>query len=149
MVRVAIQALAGVMGGVQSLHTNSLDETLALPSEQAAMVALRTQQIIAEESGVTNVVDPLGGSWAVEALTDRIEREALAYIRHIDALGGMVKAIELGFPQKEIADAAYVYQQQLDTKVKTMVGVNRYQSRRRFADLLASDEVERARRSVP
>jgi methylmalonyl-CoA mutase N-terminal domain/subunit len=127
VVRVAMQALAGVLGGVQSLHTNSLDETLALPSEQAVMVALRTQQIIAEESGVTNVVDPLGGSWAVEALTDRLEREAMAYIKHIDELGGMVKAIELGFPQKEIADAAYVYQQQLDTKVKTMVGVNRYQ----------------------
>src|SRR6185369_1926420 len=114
VVRVAVQALAAVMGGVQSLHTNSLDETLALPSEQAAMVALRTQQIIAEESGVTNVVDPLGGSYAIEALTDRIERDALAYITHIDRLGGMVKAIELGFPQKEIADAAYVYQQQLD-----------------------------------
>ncbi len=127
VVRVAIQALAGVLGGVQSLHTNSLDETLALPSEQAAMVALRTQQIIAEESGVTNVVDPLGGSWTVEALTDRIERDAMAYIDHIDALGGMVKAIELGFPQKEIADAAYVYQQQLDQNVKAMVGVNRYQ----------------------
>jgi methylmalonyl-CoA mutase N-terminal domain/subunit len=127
VVRVAMQALAGVLGGVQSLHTNSLDETLALPSEQAVMVALRTQQIIAEESGVTNVVDPLGGSWAVEALTDRLEREAMAYIKHIDDLGGMVKAIELGFPQKEIADAAYVYQQQLDAKVKTMVGVNRYQ----------------------
>jgi methylmalonyl-CoA mutase N-terminal domain/subunit len=127
VVRVAIQALAGVLGGVQSLHTNSLDETLALPSEQAVMVALRTQQIIAEESGVTNVVDPLGGSWAVEALTERLEREAMGYIRHIDGLGGMVQAIELGFPQKEIADAAYVYQQQLDTNVKTMVGVNRYQ----------------------
>jgi methylmalonyl-CoA mutase N-terminal domain/subunit len=127
VVRVAIQALAGVLGGVQSLHTNSLDETLALPSEQAAMVALRTQQIIAEESGVANVVDPLGGSWTVEALTDRIEREAMAYISRIDGLGGMVKAIELGFPQKEIADAAYVYQQQLDANVKAMVGVNRYQ----------------------
>src|SRR5204862_1896382 len=96
VVRVAIQALAGVMGGVQSLHTNSLDETLALPSEQAAMVALRTQQIIAEETGVTNIVDPLGGSYAVEALTDRMEREAMAYITKIDELGGMVKAIELG-----------------------------------------------------
>jgi methylmalonyl-CoA mutase N-terminal domain/subunit len=127
VVRVAVQALAAVMGGVQSLHTNSLDETLALPSEQAAMVALRTQQIIAEESGVTNVVDPLGGSYAIEALTDRIERDALAYITHIDRLGGMVKAIELGFPQKEIADAAYVYQQQLDQHVKSMVGVNCYQ----------------------
>jgi methylmalonyl-CoA mutase N-terminal domain/subunit len=125
--RVAIQALAGVLGGVQSLHTNSLDETLALPSEQAAMVALRTQQIIAEESGVTNVVDPLGGSWAVEALTDRIEREARDYIERIDAMGGMVRAIELGYPQKEIAEAAYVYQQQLDRGEKTVVGMNRYQ----------------------
>jgi methylmalonyl-CoA mutase, N-terminal domain len=127
VVRVAIQALAGVLGGVQSLHTNSLDETLALPSEQAVMVALRTQQIIAEESGVTNVVDPLGGSYAVEALTDRMERDARAYIEHIDRLGGMVRAIELGYPQKEIADAAYVYQQQIDKGEKTVVGVNRYQ----------------------
>ena len=127
VVRVALQALAGVLGGVQSLHTNSLDETLALPSEQAAMVALRTQQIIAEESGVTNVVDPLGGSWAIEALTDRMEREALAYIRRIDELGGMLRAIEVGFPQKEIADAAYVYQRQLDRGEKIVVGVNRYQ----------------------
>jgi methylmalonyl-CoA mutase N-terminal domain/subunit len=127
VVRVAIQALAGVLGGVQSLHTNSLDETLALPSEAAVMVALRTQQILAEESGVTNVVDPLGGSWAVEALTDRIEREAMAYITAIDEMGGMVRAIESGFPQKEIADAAYVYQQQVDAGVKTVVGVNRYQ----------------------
>jgi len=127
VVRVAVQALAGVLGGVQSLHTNSLDETLALPSEQAAMVALRTQQILAEESGVTNTVDPLGGSWAIEALTDRIEREARAYIEHIDGLGGMVRAIELGYPQKEIAEAAYVYQQQVDRGEKVVVGVNRYQ----------------------
>ncbi len=127
IVRVAVQALAGVLGGVQSLHTNSLDETLALPSEQAAMVALRTQQILAEESGVTNIIDPLGGSWAVEALTDRIEREARAYIEHIDGLGGMVRAIELGYPQKEIAEAAYIYQQQVDRGEKAVVGVNRYQ----------------------
>jgi methylmalonyl-CoA mutase N-terminal domain/subunit len=127
VVRVAIQALAGVLGGVQSLHTNSLDETLALPSEQAVMVALRTQQIIAEESGVTNVIDPLGGSWAIEALTDRMEREAMAYIRRIDELGGMLRAIEVGFPQKEIADAAYLYQQQIDRGEKVVVGMNRYQ----------------------
>ncbi|MFN8545677.1 MAG: methylmalonyl-CoA mutase family protein [Candidatus Binatia bacterium] len=127
VVRVAIQALAGALGGVQSLHTNSLDETLALPSEQAAMVALRTQQIIAEESGVTNVIDPLGGSWAVEALTDRMEQEANAYIRRIDDLGGMVRAIELGYPQQEIAEAAYAYQQQVDRGDKVVVGVNRYQ----------------------
>jgi len=127
VVRVTVQALAGILGGVQSLHTNSLDETLALPSEQAAMVALRTQQILAEESGVTNVVDPLGGSWAIEALTDRIEREARAYLDRIDRLGGMVRAIEVGYPQKEIADAAYVYQQQIERGEKTVVGVNRYQ----------------------
>ena len=127
IVRVTVQALAGVLGGVQSLHTNSLDETLALPSEQAVMVALRTQQVLAEESGVANVVDPLGGSWAVEALTDRMEREARAYIQRIDALGGMVRAIETGYPQREIADAAYAYQQQVDAKEKVVVGVNRYQ----------------------
>jgi len=126
-VRVTVQALAGVLGGVQSLHTNSLDETLALPSEQAAMVALRTQQILAEESGVANVVDPLGGSWAVEALTDRMEREARAYIDRIDELGGMIRAIEVGYPQKEIAEAAWVYQRQIDQGEKTVVGVNRYQ----------------------
>jgi methylmalonyl-CoA mutase N-terminal domain/subunit len=127
VVRVTVQALAGVLGGVQSLHTNSLDETLALPSEQAAMVALRTQQILAEESGVANVVDPLGGSWAVEALTDRMEREARAYIDRVDELGGMIRAIEVGYPQKEIAEAAWVYQRQIDQGEKTVVGVNRYQ----------------------
>ena len=125
--RVTVQALAGVLGGFQSLHTNSLDETLALPSEQAVMVALRTQQILAEESGVTNIVDPLGGSWAIEALTDRMADEARAYIDRIDELGGMIRAIELGYPQKEIAEAAWVYQQQVDRKEKTVVGVNRYQ----------------------
>jgi len=127
IVRVAIQALAGVLGGTQSLHTNSMDETLALPSEPAVLVALRTQQIIAEETGVTNIVDPLGGSYAVEALTDRLEREAFAYIKRIDELGGIVRAIELGYPQKEIAEAAYRYQQQLDRGDKVMVGVNKYQ----------------------
>ncbi|MCS6925584.1 MAG: methylmalonyl-CoA mutase family protein [Candidatus Binatia bacterium] len=126
IVRVAIQALAGVLGGVQSLHTNSMDETLALPTEQAVMVALRTQQIIAEESGVANIIDPLGGSWAVEALTDRMEKEAFAYINRIDELGGMIRAIEIGYPQKEIADAAYRYQQQLDAGEKVIVGVNKY-----------------------
>src|SRR5690242_3260968 len=127
VVRVTVQALAGILGGVQSLHTNSLDETLALPSEQAVMVALRTQQILAEESGVANVVDPLGGSWAIEALTDRMEREARTYIERIDAMGGMLRAIETGYPQREIADAAYAYQRQLDRGEKTVVGVNRYQ----------------------
>jgi methylmalonyl-CoA mutase N-terminal domain/subunit len=127
IVRVAIQALAGVLGGTQSLHTNSMDETLALPSEPAVLVALRTQQIIAEETGVANIVDPLGGSYAVEALTDRLEREAFAYIDRIDELGGIIRAIELGYPQKEIAEAAYRYQQQLDRGDKIMVGVNKYQ----------------------
>jgi methylmalonyl-CoA mutase N-terminal domain/subunit len=128
VVRVAIQALAGVLGGVQSLHTNSLDETLALPSEEAVMVALRTQQVIAEESGVVNVADPLGGAWAVEALTDRLERDARAYIERIDEMGGMLRAIETGYPQKEIAEAAYVYQKQLERGEKHVVGVTRYQT---------------------
>jgi len=127
VVRVTVQALAGILGGVQSLHTNSLDETLALPSEQAVMVALRTQQILAEESGVTNTIDPLGGSWAVEALTDRIEAEARTYLARIDELGGMVRAIEAGYPQREIAEAAYRYQQQIEQGEKTVVGVNRHQ----------------------
>ena len=127
IVRVALQALAGVLGGVQSLHTNSMDETLALPSEQAVLVALRTQQIIAEETGVANIVDPLGGSYAIEALTNRLEQDASAYIRRIDELGGIVRAIELGYPQKEIAEASYRYQQELDRAEKVMVGVNKYQ----------------------
>jgi methylmalonyl-CoA mutase N-terminal domain/subunit len=126
VVRVALQALAGVFGGVQSLHTNSMDETLALPTEQAVTVALRTQQIIAEETGVTNTIDPLGGSYAVEALTDRIEHEAMEYIRRIDEMGGMVKAIETGYPQREIAEAAFHYQRQLEQGIKTIVGVNKY-----------------------
>ncbi|MGC1340869.1 MAG: methylmalonyl-CoA mutase family protein, partial [Candidatus Binataceae bacterium] len=126
VVRVAIQALAGVMGGVQSLHTNSMDETLALPTEQAVTVALRTQQIIAEETGVTNTIDPLGGSYAIEALTDRIEREAMDYIGKIDAMGGMLAAVETGYPQREIAEAAFHYQRQLEKNEKTIVGVSKY-----------------------
>ena len=126
VVRVAIQALAGVLGGVQSLHTNSMDETLALPTEQAVMVALRTQQVIAEETGVTNTIDPFGGSYAVEALTERMEREANDYIRRIDEMGGMVKAIETGYPQREIAEAAFHFQRQLEQGIKTVVGVNKY-----------------------
>ena len=124
--RVTVQALAAVLGGTQSLHTDSFDEALALPSEQAVTVALRTQQILAEESGVVNTVDPLGGSYFVEALTDRVEADALAYIRRIDEMGGMIAAIERGFPQKEIADASYHYQRQVDRGEKTIVGVNRY-----------------------
>jgi methylmalonyl-CoA mutase, N-terminal domain len=126
IVRVAIQALAGVLGGVQSLHTNSMDETLALPTEQSVMVALRTQQIIAEETGVANTIDPLGGGYAIEALTDRMEREATEYINKIDEMGGMLKAIEVGYPQREIAESAFLYQRQLEQGVKTVVGVNKY-----------------------
>lgn len=124
--RTALQALAAVLGGCQSLHTNSMDETYALPTEEAVTVALRTQQIIAHESGVTNTVDPLGGSYFVEALTDRMEDEASAYIRKIDELGGMLAAIELGYPMREIADASYRYQQQLERKEKVIVGVNEF-----------------------
>ncbi|MBI1878590.1 MAG: methylmalonyl-CoA mutase family protein [Chloroflexi bacterium] len=122
--RVAIQALAAVLGGTQSLHTNSMDEALALPSERAVRVALRTQQIIAHESGVTNTVDPLGGSYFVEALTDQMEAETWAYFDRIEALGGVLPAIETGFFQKEIADAAYRYQHEIDTNQRTVVGVN-------------------------
>jgi methylmalonyl-CoA mutase, N-terminal domain len=126
VVRVALQAMAGVLGGVQSMHTNSMDETLALPTEQAVMIALRTQQIIAEETGVTSTIDPLGGSYAVEALTDKIEAGAMEYIRKVDEMGGMLKAIERGYPQREIAEAAFNYQRQLEQGIKTVVGVNKY-----------------------
>lgn len=114
------------MGGTQSLHTNSLDEALALPSEQAVTIALRTQQIIAEESGVTNTVDPLGGSFFVEAQTNRIEAQAYDYFRRIEALGGVLPAIEKGFFQSEISDAAYRYQREIDSGQRKIVGVNAY-----------------------
>jgi methylmalonyl-CoA mutase N-terminal domain/subunit len=126
IVRVAIQALAAVLGGTQSLHTNSMDEALALPSQHAATIALRTQQILAEESGVTNSVDPLGGSFMLEALTDRIEIQARNYFRQIADLGGVIPAIESGFFQREIAEAAYQYQKEIDTEQRYIVGVNRY-----------------------
>ncbi|MBE0411918.1 MAG: methylmalonyl-CoA mutase family protein [Anaerolineales bacterium] len=126
VVRVAIQALAAVLGGTQSLHTNSMDEALALPSEHAVTVALRTQQIIAEESGVANTVDPLGGSFFVEAQTNRIEKQAYDYFRRIDDLGGMLPAIEKGFFQREISDAAYRYQREVDGNIRYIVGVNAY-----------------------
>ena len=126
VVRTAVQALAAVVGGTQSLHTNSLDEAWALPTESAATIALRTQQIIAYESGVTNTADPFGGSYFVETLTNEVERGACDYIEKIDALGGMVAAIERGFPQREIADAAYRYQVAVDRKEKIVVGVNDY-----------------------
>jgi len=127
VVRVAIQAMAGVLGGVNSLHTNSMDETLALPTDESVLVALRTQQIIAEESGVANFADPLGGSYLVEYLTNKVEADALEYIRKIDEMGGMVKAVENGYPQSEIANSAYHFQRQLEKKEKIMVGVNAYQ----------------------
>jgi methylmalonyl-CoA mutase N-terminal domain/subunit len=124
VVRTALQALAAVMGGTQSLHTNSLDEAWALPTEFAATLALRTQQIIAHETGVTNTADPLGGSYFLEALTEQVERGAWDYIHKIDALGGMVAAIERSYPQREIADASYRYQMAVDRKQKIIVGVN-------------------------
>ncbi|MBC8449158.1 MAG: methylmalonyl-CoA mutase family protein [Chloroflexi bacterium] len=126
VVRTAIEALAAVLGGTQSLHTNSMDEALALPSEKAVTVALRTQQIIAHESGVTNTVDPLAGSYFVEALTDRLEAEAHDYFRRIEALGGVIPAIEVGFFQREIAEAAFRYQREIDRGRRVIVGVNEY-----------------------
>ncbi|MEO8349418.1 MAG: methylmalonyl-CoA mutase family protein [Acidobacteriota bacterium] len=126
VVRTALQALAGVLGGTNSLHTNSLDETLALPSDFAVKLALRTQQVIAHESGVVNTIDPLGGSYFVEDLTTRMERGCFDYFRRIDSLGGMVEAIEAGFPQREIMDAAYAYQRAVDAKEKIVVGVNEF-----------------------
>jgi methylmalonyl-CoA mutase N-terminal domain/subunit len=128
IVRTTIQALAAVLGGTQSLHTNSMDEALALPSELAVRVALRTQQIIAHESGVANTIDPLAGSYFVEALTNRMEKEAYQYFEKIDKLGGVIPAIERGFFQREIAEAAYRYQHEIDTNQRTIVGVNEYAS---------------------
>jgi methylmalonyl-CoA mutase, N-terminal domain len=126
VVRTTLQALAGVLGGTQSLHTNSLDEALALPTEEAVTIALRTQQIIAHESGVANAADPLGGSWLVEKLTNEIEAEAVEYFRKIDAMGGMVSAVERGFPQREIQESAVRFQQAVERKEKVVVGVNEY-----------------------
>lgn len=126
VVRTAVEALAGVLGGTQSLHTNSLDEVLCLPSDSAVQIALRTQQIIADETGVANTIDPLAGSYFIEALTNEMEEKAWEYIHKIDDMGGMVKAIENGFPQLEISDAAYKYQKQIDAGEKVMIGVNKY-----------------------
>src|SRR5262249_46311029 len=128
VVRTTMQALAAVLGGTQSLHTNSFDETYALPTEGAATLALRTQQVIAEESGVTQLADPLGGSYFVERLTDQMEEAAMAYIHKIDELGGIVRAVEDGYPQREIANAAYQFQRQVDTRQRSIVGVNKYVS---------------------
>jgi methylmalonyl-CoA mutase N-terminal domain/subunit len=149
IVRTAFQALAGVLGGTQSLHTNSMDETLALPSEKAVKVALRTQQIIAYETGVTNTIDPLGGSYFVEHLTSRMEEEASAYFDKIEALGGVIPAIEQGFFQREIAEAAYRYQLELDAKEKIIVGVNDFvedEEKIEIPLLVISPEVEAKQR---
>ncbi len=127
VVRVTLQALAAVLGGTQSLHTNSLDETLALPTEQSVRLALRTQQIIAHESGAANVVDPLGGSYFVETLSNELERECMEYFARIDAMGGMIPAIERGYPQREIQEASYRYQQAVERKEKIIVGVNEFE----------------------
>ncbi|MEW6720129.1 MAG: methylmalonyl-CoA mutase family protein [Thermodesulfobacteriota bacterium] len=126
IVRVAVEALAGVLGGTQSLHTNSMDETLALPTEEAARIALRTQQILLEECGVANAIDPLGGSFFVERLTCEMEKKALEYIRKIDEMGGMVEAVKKGYPQREIADAAYAFQKRVDSGEFRIVGLNAY-----------------------
>ena len=146
IVRTAFQAMAGVLGGTQSLHTNSMDETLALPSEKAVKIALRTQQVLAYETGVINTVDPLGGSYYVESLTDQMEEEANKIFDEIDALGGVIPAIETGYFQKEIADAAYRYQKELERKEKFMVGVNEFvedESDIEIPILTVSPEVEK------
>jgi methylmalonyl-CoA mutase N-terminal domain/subunit len=148
VVRTAIEALAAVMGGTQSLHTNAKDEALSLPTEQSALLALRTQQVIAYESGVANVADPLGGSYYVEALTDKIEHEAIAYMDRIAQMGGVLTAIEEGFVQGEIADAAYRYQQEVDHKQRTVVGVNRFVAEREEAGELYRHDAQREIRQV-
>jgi len=145
IIRTTTEALAAILGGTQSLHTNSLDEVYMIPSEEAVKIALRTQQILAEETGVTNVIDPLAGSYYVEALTDRMEEEANAYIRKLDEIGGMVAAIEKDYPQMEIADAAYAYQQQIDRDQKVIIGINKYPAGRPELEfvLKIDPEVER------
>jgi len=141
VVRTATEALAAVLGGTQSLHTNSLDEVLALPSDFAVNIALRTQQILAEETGVINTMDPLGGSYFVEALTNEMEAQAWEYIEKIDKMGGMLVAIDRGFPQTEITNAAYSYQQRIDKDETVVVGVNKYVSdKESHVELLKIDE---------
>jgi len=149
VVRTALQALAAVLGGTQSLHTNSLDEAWALPSEKAVTIALRTQQIIAHESGVAAVADPLGGSWFVERLTREVEEAANDYIRRIDEIGGMIPAIEKGFPQREIADASYAYQRAVEQGERIIVGVNAFQAAEEEPiELLQIDESAEASQSA-
>src|ERR1700680_1514933 len=146
LVRVALSALGAVLGGCQSLHANGLDEALALPTEQAALLALRTQQIIAFESGITNTVDPVAGSYAIEQLTNEVEAGALDYIRRIDAMGGMLRAIETGYVQQEIQKAAYDYQQAVERGEQVVVGVNRFISEQEkpVPTLSLDPEIERA-----
>jgi len=148
IVRTAIEGLAAVLGGTQSLHTNSMDEALALPSEKAATVALRTQQIIAHEAGVTNTVDPLAGSYFVEALTDRLEAEAQEYFRKIEAVGGVIPAIEGGFFQREISEAAFRYQQEIDRGRRIIVGVNQYVADEPLTIPLLEMDAEGERRQI-
>jgi methylmalonyl-CoA mutase, N-terminal domain len=146
IVRVAIQALAAVLGGCQSLHTNSLDEALALPTAEAALIALRTQQIIANETGVTNTIDPLAGSYAMESLTNEIEAGAVAYIEKIDAQGGVLRSIESGYLQGEIQKAAYAYQRAVESKEQIVVGVNDFiaEEERQVPTMRIDAEIERA-----
>src|SRR5262249_19860515 len=153
LVRTALQVLAAVLGGTQSLHTNSLDETYALPTEESAMLALRTQQLIAHESGVDRVVDPLGGSYFVEYLTDQMEKRALEYIRRIDQMGGIIRAVEEGYPQKEIGESAYRFQREVEEGERLIVGVNAFQSDRddpipllKIDDRVAEEQTARLRR---
>jgi methylmalonyl-CoA mutase, N-terminal domain len=146
--RVAIQALAAVLGGTQSLHTDSFDEALALPTEQAARIALRTQQIIAYESGVNQTVDPLGGSYFVEKMTLDMEKGAFDYFDKLDAMGGMVKAIEIGFPQKEIAEASYQYQRAVEAREKVIVGSNEFTIDEKQMETLYIDETVGERQSA-
>src|SRR5262249_9358950 len=145
LIRVAYQALAAVLGGCQSLHTNSMDETLALPSEHAVTLALRTPQVLAYEPGVTNTGDPLGGSYFIEALTKQMQQQARDYFERIESLGGMLAAIEAGFFRREIADAAFVYQREVDARRKLIVGVNAFQEsdEKPVETLLIDDRPER------
>jgi methylmalonyl-CoA mutase N-terminal domain/subunit len=161
VVRTALQAFAAVLGGTQSLHTNSLDETYALPTEEAVTIALRTQQIIAFESGADRVVDPLAGSWYVEWLTDEMEKRALEHIRRIDEMGGMLRAVEQGYPQREIAESAYQYQREIEAGERVVVGVNAFRGEEeepipilKIDENVSREQTEklralRARRSAP
>jgi len=142
IVRVAVQAMSAALGGTQSLHTNSMDEALALPTEKSVRTALRTQQILAHENGAGDVIDPMGGSWYVESLTDQIEEKAMEYIQRIDDMGGMLKAIEMGFVQREIQESAYKYQKSIEKQDQIIVGVNKFQVEEHGGDvdLLRIDE---------